>query len=192
MTTIHKTPKSALIVHELPTRIIQLMADITDNVDLDFHPPIVVFGRVCHQQRSVGFYSNESIGYKYSNKLNPSRPLTAPLQELLDFINDKFKTDFNGILINMYANGEEYIGKHSDDELGLNKDCGVIAMSFGAVRKFRIRDKNTGNIVLDLPTSNYQIIQMAGCFQDEFTHEIPIEKKIKDRRFSFTFRKHLI
>ena len=32
---------------------------------------------------------------------------------------------------------------------------------------------------------------MAGDFQKEFTHEIPAEKKIKEGRISFTFRKHL-
>ena len=32
---------------------------------------------------------------------------------------------------------------------------------------------------------------MAGEFQKEFTHEIPMEKKKKKARISFTFRKHL-
>ena len=31
---------------------------------------------------------------------------------------------------------------------------------------------------------------MGGKFQEEFTHEVPIEKKITDERISFTFRKH--
>ena len=33
---------------------------------------------------------------------------------------------------------------------------------------------------------------MAGNFQKEFTHEIPIQKKVSDERISFTFRKHLV
>jgi len=31
---------------------------------------------------------------------------------------------------------------------------------------------------------------MGGDFQKEFLHEIPVQKKIKEPRFSFTFRKH--
>jgi len=31
---------------------------------------------------------------------------------------------------------------------------------------------------------------MGGNFQKEFTHEIPVEKKIKEVRYSLTFRKH--
>ena len=63
-------------------------------------------------------------------------------------------------------------------------------MSFGAVRKFRIRDKFTKKIILDLPTQSNYIIQMAGNFQKEFTHEIPVEKKVKGARYSLTFRNH--
>jgi len=32
---------------------------------------------------------------------------------------------------------------------------------------------------------------MQGEFQKEFTHEIPIQKKILDERISLTFRKHI-
>jgi len=32
---------------------------------------------------------------------------------------------------------------------------------------------------------------MSGNFQKEFTHEIPIEKRVKGERYSFTFRQHL-
>ena len=32
---------------------------------------------------------------------------------------------------------------------------------------------------------------MGGFFQTLYTHEIPIQKKVKGYRYSFTFRKHL-
>jgi hypothetical protein len=35
-------------------------------------------------------------------------------------------------------------------------------------------------------------ILMKDDFQKLFTHEIPIQKKIKTGRISFTFRKHLV
>ena len=40
-------------------------------------------------------------------------------------------------------------------------------------------------------TEPTKIIQMAGDFQKEFTHEIPVEKKVDSVRYSLTFRKHL-
>ena len=50
----------------------------------------------------------------------------------------------------------------------------------------------TNKIVQDIITRNNHLIQMAGNFQKEFTHEIPIEKYVKEVRYSFTFRKHLV
>lgn len=194
METVLKTDKSQLILHKLNNEIIELVKEciLLCNNELQINPEIIVYGKTCYQHRSIGFYSNESIGYKYSNKLMPSLPLHSCLAKLLDYINTKFNYNFNGILINKYLNGEDYISKHSDDEIGLDKTVGVVAISFGAIRKFRIRNKLTNKIEIDIPTDPSKIIQMAGNFQSEFTHEIPIEKKIKEPRYSFTFRRHLV
>ncbi len=157
---------------------------------LDKTPPIVVFGKQAIQHRNIGFFSNTSIGYHYSRQLSASKPLTESLTELLNLINSIFESDFNGILINEYPDGEHYIGKHSDDESALS-NAGVVCISYGASRKFRIRNKLTNEIVMDIPTKSQEILIMRGDFQKEFTHEIPVEKKVKSKRISFTFRKHL-
>jgi alkylated DNA repair dioxygenase AlkB len=119
-----------------------------------------------------------------------SKPFSQGLKYLLEYINTKFGAMFNGILVNYYVDGNEYIAKHSDDEKTLD-DTGVIMVSYGAIRKFRIREKKTNKIVKDVLTEPNKIIQMSGNFQKEFTHEIPVEKKVKGCRYSFTFRRHL-
>ena len=194
MTTVLYSANSSLILHDLEDDIMALVAQCVEVVDseLDVRPQIMVFGKVCHQNRSVGFYSDTSKGYNYSSSLTPSKKMHPCLRELLIYINDKFDYDYNGILINKYSGGEDYIGKHSDDEKGLDSKVGVVALSYGAVRTFRIRNKETGIILKDVPTEPNKIIQMAGDFQKEFTHEIPIQKKVNGTRYSFTFRKHFI
>ncbi len=194
MDTLIKTSISELNTYELEPNIMELLEQCVQNIatELDYHPEIKIFNKICYQQRSIGFYSDTSKGYNYSTTLTPSKEMKSCLHELLNYINNKFDASFNGILINRYENGNEYIGKHSDDEKGLHPKCGIISISFGAIRKFRIRDKLTGKIVLDVPTKPNKIIQMTGNFQKEFTHEIPVEKKIKECRYSFTFRRHLI
>lgn len=193
MTAVIQTEQSSLLLHDVDQSEIDLLKTCSEEVDekLMFHPEIRIFNQVFHQNRSIGFFSNTSVGYRYSGQIASSQPLTPNLQTLLDYINQKFNAQFNGILINKYLSGEESIGKHSDDEKALDPGTGVICCSFGAVRKFRIRDKKTGKIMLDVPTENNKIIQMVGNFQKEFSHEIPVEKKIKEPRFSFTFRKHI-
>lgn len=158
------------------------------------HPKIIVYGKECYQHRSVAHFSNDASvsGYKYSGQVAESKPLTPNLTILLSKVNEILEEEFNGILINKYADGTEYISKHSDDEKTLAPNSVIASVSYGASRKFRIRDKSTGEIVKDLRTTSgddAEIICMRGQFQKEFTHEIVQEKKITEPRYSFTFRK---
>ena len=164
------------------------------NTLLEIEPPIMVFGKMCHQRRDIGFFSDESIGYEYSNQIIKSQPLKNHplLSDILVKVNNELGTKFNGILFNRYENGEKYIGKHGDDEKGLDKGKNMVAaLSCGAVRNFRIRDKITDKIKIDIPTTSCMLLVMEGQFQKEFTHEIPIQKKIKEERISLTFRHHI-
>ncbi len=154
------------------------------------NPPVTVYGRKVYQHRSIGFFSNESMGYKYSGQMAKSQLLTPNLTELLNLVNTEYNSSFNGILVNRYEDGNDYIGPHSDDESALD-DIGVVCISYGAPRTFRIRDKVTKKIVKNIATLPGMFLHMGGDFQKEFTHEIPVEKKVKGTRYSFTFRKHL-
>lgn len=172
-----------------PELLEQCITDIDEL--LEETPEIKVYGKVCKQHRNIGFFSDISIGYRYSNKLMTSKPLTNTLAELLSYINTAFHAEYNGILVNKYIDGNNYIGAHSDDETCLDKS-GVVGISYGTERIFRIRDKTTKQIVYNVQTPRCGIIHMGGDFQKIYTHEIPIQKKIKTQRISFTFRKHLI
>jgi alkylated DNA repair dioxygenase AlkB len=186
-----KTSKSFLNIHTFNN--LELVKAAINDVDtkLIVRPKIIIYGKEAHQNRNIGFFSNTSIGYFYSGQLAKSIPLTPNLILLLDNINSMFKSNFNGILVNKYIDGNNNIGAHSDDEKNLDP-IGVVALSYGAIRKFRIRDKITRKILIDIPTESNEIIHMGGDFQKEFTHEIPIEKKVKTTRYSFTFRKHSV
>lgn len=190
--TVVRTDRSHLTLHPVPEEWLVQLADVVEEIQslLDYHPPVMIYGKQCHQQRSVSFFSDQSIGYRYSGQLARSKPLTPSLRSLLEHVNTYFHASFNGILVNKYENGEEYISKHSDDEHALDRQAGVVCLSFGAVRKFRIRRKSDASLVVDIPTESSRMIQMAGEFQKEFTHEIPVEKRVNDPRYSFTFRAH--
>jgi len=152
-------------------------------------PPIKVF-KATEQPRNVAFFSNESKGYGYSKQFMAAQPLTPALKEFIDDVNQLFGSDFNGVLANEYEDGLKKIGAHSDNENGLSIIGGVVAISWGAVRNFRIRSKSNKKIVANVPTTAYELIRMSGKFQEEFTHEIPEEPKITEKRISLTLRKH--
>lgn len=184
-----QTDLSFLSSQSLPDHTIldQCVSDIKDKLLLK--PQIVVFGKVCHQQRDIGFFSDKSKGYQYSGQIAPSQSLTEHLNTLLETVNTLYGAEFNGILVNHYTCGSDYISAHSDDESKLDK-VGVVSVSYGALRKFRIRDKKTKKIMVDVPMVSGNLLHMGGRFQQEFTHEIPPEKRVKEVRYSFTFRRH--
>lgn len=191
MNTIIRTDTSHLTVQEFPAKLLldEGVAEVLPK--LCTRPPIRVFGKMTQQPRNVGFFSDVSKGYKYSNQLMVAQQLTPQLRKILDIVNISYNAHFNGILVNQYSNGLDKIGAHSDDEKGLDKIAGVVAISWGAVRNFRIRDKVTKQIVANIPTEPYHMMQMGGNFQQEFTHEIPQETKIAEQRVSLTFRYHI-
>src|SRR5690606_5365744 len=132
--------------------------------------------------------------YRYSGQIMKSLQLSNVklFPELIKEINNTLNTKFNGILVNRYTNGEKYIGAHSDNEDSLDKNNKmVVGLCYGpGIRTFRIRDKITKKVILDYEHKPKTLLVMQGEFQKEFTHEIPIQKSVKDERISLTFRNH--
>lgn len=146
-------------------------------------------------RRSITFLCDTPgvSGYRFSGQETAASPLTPPLRAFLERVNRDLGMDFNGLLINLYADGKETIGAHSDSEEGLATDGSVAALSLGAERIFRVRPKERegGAAAVDVPTKHGQLLVMQGRqFQRLFTHEVPVQSKIHGPRYSITFRKH--
>jgi len=112
-----------------------------EKLDLVIRPEILMFGKICHQNRNVGFFSNEEDieGYKYSRQIAEAKEMPLFLVQLLERINEEYSTKFNGILVNEYTTGNDTIGVHSDNEKELPKDGRVFAISLGASRILRFK-----------------------------------------------------
>jgi len=186
-----QTDKSSLKKYVFNDNI--LLANCVNDVDpkLLINPKIKIFNKECIQHRDVGLFSDVVKSYDYSGQTMYSEKYTDNLRKLQDTVNTMFNSTYNAILVNKYTSGEDYISAHTDNEQRLDKNGGVVCISYGEKRKFRIRDKNNKKIILDTYLENNDLIQMDGDFQKEFTHEIPIEKTVKGIRYSFTFRTHL-
>jgi alkylated DNA repair dioxygenase AlkB len=171
--------------------------DCIGKLSLLYEPEFRIFGKPAHMRRSMGFFSDESIGYKFSGIMVKAQPMTAELLHALDKMNSCInylvppkegrEIRFNAILVNLYE-PKQYISSHSDDEKTLASGGVVAAISFGASRTFRIRNKKTKAIIKDIDTHNGQLIIMSGEFQKEFTHEVLPGKE--GVRISYTFRYH--
>jgi len=139
--------------------------------------------------RKVSFFSDViEEDYMYGKvRVCKSQKLTPALKELLDFINVRFNSDYNGIIVNYYKDGSQYIEKHSDSQN--HPPNGVLLISYGGLRNFRVFDKITDVKVKDIPLVMAEMVHMGGEFQSEFTHDVERDETITEERYSISFHK---
>lgn len=161
-------------------------------VDLDIRPHIKICGNVVRQARDVRFYSDYVNKYRYSGTDAKAHTLSTLPYSIIAMISN-LKIDagfnFNGVLINRYTSGGNYIGSHSDNTSDLISNT-IMTLSMGSSRNFRIRDKNTKKIVLDLQLNHGDLIIMCNNFQKKYKHEITKTDHSVNCRISLTFRQH--
>ena len=145
-----------------------------------------------NRNREVGFFSDLFDGmYKYGDvDIAQSQRLTPSLSIILDKINKEFNSDYNGILINRYDNGNKFIERHSDSKN--HPENGVLLISYGAVRTFRVFDSiRKRNPTINIPLLHGKMIHMGGDFQTEFEHDLKREPEINEERYSISFHKYM-
>lgn len=91
------------------------------SLTLEVEPTFKIRGEPCVMHRCVGFFSDDSGGYKYARQESKAQPLTSELRDLIAAVNAQLGTDYNGILINRYRSGSDYMGAHADDESELGE-----------------------------------------------------------------------
>jgi alkylated DNA repair dioxygenase AlkB len=141
--------------------------------------------------RKVSFFSDViTEDYMYGKvRICKSQKLTPSLSKILDVINVKFDSDYNGIIINYYKDGSHYIEKHSDSQN--HPPNGVLLISYGGLRNFRVFDKITDSKVKDIPLVMGEMVHMGGEFQSEFTHDVEQDETITTERYSISFHKYM-
>ena len=181
----------------LPDEIRNKLKGIVESgtLKLKTKPHIVCYGNLCQSPRAMAFYSDDSYGYFFSQSVAKSEALTPELTELLEFVNNEMSTDYNGILINAYEDGDS-IAAHADNEKALMlDDVGVVAINFGATRHMYFTTTDPADPCqlgkkCRIELVGGHLMQMkGGTFQQRFKHAIRAEKGA-GRRISLTFRKH--
>ena len=147
----------------------------------------VIFGKKIVTKRKVAWYGSMDFEYTYSNTTKKALPWTKELLELKTIVEQKTGETFNSCLLNLYHNGDEGMGWHSDDESSLSKHAAIASVSFGAERKFTFRHKKTKETI-SLMLEHGSLLVMRGTTQTNWVHSLPKTKKITLPRVNLTFR----
>ena len=75
-------------------------------------------------------------------------------------------------MLNLYHNGNEGMGWHSDDEKSLGKNNTIASLSVGVERKFLFRHKRTKQTV-SLVLEHGSLLVMKGSTQSNWLHSLP-------------------
>jgi len=148
---------------------------------------LVMFGKEITTKRKVAFYGDSLMSYTYSNKTKQALTWTPLLMEIKQLATSQTGSNYNACLLNLYHDGEEGMGWHSDDEKEIIPNSSIASLSFGAERKFVIKHKATKETHSILLESG-SLFEMLGSFQKHWLHSMPKSKKIIAPRINLTFR----
>ena len=149
---------------------------------------LFMFGKQVTTRRKVAWVADPNCTYTYSGVKKQAQPWIPELLALKSQIEELAQSDFNSCLLNLYHDGKDGMGWHSDDEKELNADSPIASMSLGATRKFSFRHKSDKTTV-SLALVNGSALVMHAPTQQFWQHALLKTTTIHIPRINLTFRK---
>ena len=146
-----------------------------------------MFGREHPQPRLSAWYGEHTAIYRYGGLTLQPRPWIDALAMPRALCEAIAGVRFNSVLANLYRDGEDTVGWHSDDEPELGDAPVIASVSLGACRRFELREKHGPRRVrLDLPPGS--VLVMSGSCQAQWQHRLPRARRVREARINLTFR----
>ena len=148
---------------------------------------VIIFGKLIKMTRKVAWYATSNIDYTYSNISKKALPFTPTLLSLKQIIEQKTGETYNACLLNLYENGSEGMGWHSDDEKELDSAAPIASVSLGGTRKFAFKhklDKTSVSLFLE----DGSVLLMQPPTQEFWQHSLTKTKRPVAPRINLTFR----
>jgi alkylated DNA repair dioxygenase AlkB len=164
-----------------------ILASLLDDIPW-MHEETVMFGKRIVTARKVAWFADGGISYSYSGTVKHANYWTDLLLELKHTAEAHTGATYNSCLLNLYHNGSEGMGWHSDNEKSIIPGSSIASLSFGAERKFSFRHKMTREVV-SIILGNGSLLDMRGDTQVHWLHQLPKTKKVNAPRVNLTFRR---
>lgn len=149
---------------------------------------IKVFGKIYAQPRLTSFHAYGAKSYSYSNIVMSPKPFTKELLEIKKQIELKAMVEFNACLLNLYRDGKDSNGWHSDDEKELGVNPIIASVSLGQDRPFHLRSKKDRSNKHKMVLEHGSLLLMKGATQHHWQHQLPKTQKTINERINLTFR----
>jgi alkylated DNA repair dioxygenase AlkB len=151
-----------------------------------------MFGRNVDAPRLSCWIGDPDAIYVYSRTRFEPTPWTPSLLFLRERVEQSCGARFNSVLANLYRDGQDTMGWHSDDEPELGLQPVIASVSLGAERRFRFRRRASPGThaapSVGLMLAHGSLLYMAGNTQRHYQHDLPKSTGVPGPRINLTFR----
>lgn len=165
----------------------QLLTELTNRLEWR-QDTINLYGKSHPIPRLQCFAASQGVRYRYSNLTMEGRGFPTALQSIKDKVESAANHSFNAVLCNLYRDGQDSMGWHSDNEPELGERPVIASLSLGSTRTFRFRDLSTKKETVDFELSHGSLLVMNAGVQKDWEHSVPKRLRIKQPRINLTFR----
>jgi alkylated DNA repair dioxygenase AlkB len=162
----------------------QLFALLRDEIAWEQHT-ITLYGRTVPTPRLTAWMGDGA--YSYSGIVNVPAPWPRTLAELRERLRDELGVDFNSCLANLYRDGTDSMGYHSDNEPELGARPTIASISLGDRRRFVLRHRSTG-VRWSWDLGQGDLLVMRDESQSDYAHAVPKTSRPVGPRMNLTFR----
>ncbi len=149
---------------------------------------IIIFGRKVLTPRLTAWHGDAGAVYKYSGVSFDPLPWTEELLCIKSKAEALAGTTFNSVLLNLYRDGSDSMGWHSDDEPELGRDPIIASVNLGEARRFDLRLKTEHQQKLQILLEDGSVLVMKSDLQHYWQHQVAKSAKVKGPRINLTFR----
>ena len=145
-----------------------------------------LFGRKVLTPRLSSWHGD--VPYTYSGLAMTPEPWTPQLLMIRKRVEAVSGRTFNSVLLNLYRDGRDSMGWHSDDEPELGINPTIASVSLGETRRFRLRHKAGKEKTLSIDLPDASLLLMSGPLQHHWQHAVPKTSRKIGARINLTFR----
>jgi alkylated DNA repair dioxygenase AlkB len=162
----------------------RLFEVLRDEITWEQHV-VTLFGRTVPAPRLSAWIGDNA--YRYSGIVHLPAPWIEPLAELRDRLRRELGVNFNSCLANLYRDGTDSMGYHSDNEPEPGPRPVVASVSLGDRRRFVLRRRTTPERWRwDL--GHGDLLVMRDESQSDYAHAVTKILRLVGPRMNLTFR----
>lgn len=150
---------------------------------------IRLFGREVDSPRLSCWIGDPDAAYTYSGTRFEPHPWPAALRPTRDRLARELDVEFNSVLANLYRDGRDSMGWHSDAEPELGPQPVIASLSLGAVRRFVLKSRSDPALKRAIELPHGSLLLMRGDTQRLYRHSLPRTARPVGARLNLTFRR---